>query len=152
MSRGWAGRWLVPGLAVGAAFLNEGLFWLGEKFWFEGRAFPGFQALYLALWDGALLAWFGWRQWRSPYFRKRAWLLAFWAGQLTWLGLGLWCFNGPLADQPMAVAAAPGWLLGAVLWGLWVDSKDQPPLDAAALPVDSPYTDVLKALGRRNKV
>jgi hypothetical protein len=153
LSRGRAGvgRWLVPTLAVGAAFLNEALFWMGEKYWFEERTFPAFQALYVGAWDGVLLAWFGWRQLRSPYFRRRAWLAVFWMGQSAWLGLGLWVFGGPLAAQPMAVAAAPGWLLGAVAWGLWVDAKDQPRLDAAELPTDSPYTDVLKALGRRKK-
>lgn len=143
-----AWRWLGPALAVGAALLNEALFWLGEKYWFEGREFPGFQAAYVGLWDGALLAWFAWRQWRRPYHRSRAWQAVFWAGQLLWLGLGLWCFAGPLAGQPMAVAAAPGWLLGAVAWGLWADHRDQGPGLAPALPNDSPYTDVLKAMGR----
>jgi hypothetical protein len=73
------------------------------------------------------------------------------AGVGRWLVPTLACFSGPLADQPMAVAAAPGWLLGAVAWGLWMDFKDQPSLRAGALPADSPYTDVLKALGRRGK-
>jgi hypothetical protein len=140
----------VPLLAVALALLNEGLVWWSEKVWYEGRQIPGLQAGYLALWDGALLAWFAWGQWSRRHFRRRAWLAAFWSGQLLWLALGLWCISVPLAEQPIAIGAAPAWLLGALAWALWVEHRDHGREAAAALPEASPYMDVLKALGRKD--
>jgi hypothetical protein len=141
----------VPALLLGLAFLNQALFWWGLKEWFEAGEFPLLQAAYLGAWDSALLLWFAWGQWRQRPFHRWAWLAVFWSGQLAWLGLGLWSFAGPLAGLPLAVGAAPSWLLGSLAWALWVEHLDHGSHAAPPLPDSSPYTDVLKALGGEGK-
>jgi hypothetical protein len=143
--------WLVPCVAVSLAFFNQALIWYSAKQWYEGRALPGLQTAYWALWQLGMLLWFAWQQRRNPYFKSGRWQLLFWAVQGAWAGLGWWCFSRVFAQEPLVMGAAPGWIFGSVLLALWVDEfgskpvNPGPPLGALK---GNPYSDVLKSLGR----